>query len=525
MTAGAWRIEDPFAPSVAHFGGLHEAQAPIAWYDSVAIRMGAGAAMAGFGAPLATAEGVLRTPSTRQPRAVWTLVNGDGGLERYSLMLSRGDERSWLRVGATSGKRSGLADMGPGADHLWGFESGQRRGAHTFELRFAQRGMGEGQLGGESTVEEGGRARDGSLAWRWSDEGRRLGARYWRDTEQRTSDARVGGLYSVRDVWTNGAEWTAALERDGRGIDARAAWSEARATRVTRQVREFEAWNHTGWLALRAHAPVFGGRLEASLGGGHDRDLALRDQRWQLAPAAEWTRDGAVRVRVYGERALVPVWHSVDTGFAPGAFLQDTWIGGVEAAKGAGGRSARLAVSAGSVGGRAVLLRYPIGDVTQRVGWGMDDRRYGFALAEGSGEWGVRAFTADARGYVLARDASRAQADVDPSVGAQAGLSFAFALFTGDLRVKLRADAGWVGERWTEAGNTFFDDRRLPGYATFGAGATMRVGDATMLLRFDNLENERHPLGWLDPSKEPDLVLARTAARRMRFELSWPLLN
>ncbi len=525
VTAGAWRIDDPFAPSAVHLGGLHEAQAPIAWYDSVAIEYGSGAGWTGFGAPLATAKGILRTPSTRQPRAVWSLVDGDGGLERYSLMLSRGDERSWLRAGTTSGKRSGIADMGPGADHVWGIEAGQHRGAHTFELRFAQRGMGEGQATGAATVQEGGRARNGSFAWNWKGEGRRAGVRVWRDVEQRTSDARVGGLYSVRDVWTNGAELTGARGDDARALEARVAWSESRAVRMTRQAREFESWNHTAWLALRAHTAVFGGSGEVALGGGYDRDLALAEQRAQLAPSLAWTREGPVRVRAFGERALLPVWHSYDPSFTPGAFLQDTWLGGLELSASRAGRSARLAVSTGSVGGRALLLRYPIGDVTQRAGWAMDPRRYGFVLAEGSGEWSVRAVSVDARGYALARDESRAQANVDPSIGGAAGLNARFSLFSGDMRVRLRADAGWVGERWTEAGNAFFDDRLLPGYATYGAGATFGIGDATILLRYDGLENERHPLGWLDPAREPELVLARSAGRRMRLELSWPLLN
>ncbi|MFN8587968.1 MAG: hypothetical protein U0704_09215 [Candidatus Eisenbacteria bacterium] len=525
LAAGGWRIDDPFAPSAAHFGGLYEAQAPIAWYDSVAIVTGGDAAWTGFGAAVATARGILRTPSNRQQRAVWTLVNGDGGLERHSLLLSRGDERSWLRAGATGGKRSGLADMGPGADHLWGVEGGTRRGAHTFDLRFSQRGTGEGQLGGSQTFEEGGRARSGALGWAWSGEGQRASLRLTRDVEQRTSDARSGGVFGERDLWTNGAELALAQERGERGIEARLAWSESRAVRTAEWRRLFEAWNHTEWLALRAHAPLAGGRLELGIGGGRDRDLALREQRWQLAPSAEWTRTGSLRWRAYGERALQPVWHSLDRNFSPGAFLQDTWIGGLEASAGAPGRSAHVGVAGGRVGGRAVLGRYPISDVSQRLGWAMDEQPYGFALAEAVGEWSVRAVSADARGYVLARDESRTQANVDPALGGAAGLNARFALFTGDLKVRLRAEAAWVGERWSEGGSITFDDRLLPGYATFGAGATLGIGDATVLLRWDGLENTRHDLSWLDPARYPEEVLARTAGRRFRFEVSWPLMN
>lgn len=526
ITAGAWRIEDPFAPAAVHFGGLPEAQAPIAWYDTVRVSIGEGGAWTGFGAGVVTADAGMRPPSTKQPRAVFTLANGDGGVERNGILLSRGDERSWLRVGTSTGRRGGIADMGPGADHLWGFDAGARRGDHVFTARFAQRGLGESQRSSEAGLGESGRGANGSFAWDWRREGWAQGVKVSRAYDQRTSFVLGGGsTFSVRDSWTNSAEWTAEHARGGRTLDTRVAWSESHARRATNRVAGASDWDHTAWAAVRARQPVFGGQGEVALGGGWDGAMSRKAERWQLAPSAAWRRGERVRWRAFGERALTPIWTDLDAASGQRSFMQDVWVGGIEAGAGTHGRTWEAGVSAGSVGGRALAARYPVRDVAMRIGWLADSKRYGFALAQASGTWAWRALGGDARGYAMVRDESTEQPSVDPAYGGVVGATAAFKLFTGDLAVRLRADAAWVGERWTEALVPGFEDRALPGYATFGVGARVGVGDVTMLFRLDGLENERHPLPWLDQGASPDLVLARDSGRRFRFEMSWPLLN
>ncbi|MBI5169620.1 MAG: hypothetical protein HZA61_09045 [Candidatus Eisenbacteria bacterium] len=526
LTAGAWRLDDPFAPVASHFGGLPEAQAPIAWYDTVRVTVGEGAAWTGFGAGVVTAEAGMRPPTTLQPRAVFTLANGDGGVERNGILLSRGNERSWLRVGTVTGRRRGIADMGPGAEHLWGFDTGTRRGGHAFAVRFAQRGLGESQRSSEASLGESGRGANGSLAWEWKRGPWAQGASIARAYDLRTSFVLDGGsTFSVRDAWTNSAEYTVSRAAGERAVDGRVTWSESRARRSTIFVPAFSDRQRTVWGAVRVRSPLFGGRAEVALGGGRDGAMAESRERWQLAPAASWRRGERVRWRVYGERALTPVWTDLDAGSGQHSFMQDAWLGGLEAEGGRGGRHWGALVVAGSVGGRALAARYPVRDIAMRIGWLADPNRYGFVLAQADGAWNWRQLGADARGWALVRDESTAQPNVDPAIGGSAGTTAAFKLFSGDMAIQLRADASWVGARWSEALVPGFEDRELPGYATFGAGAQIGVGDVTMLLRLDGLENERRPLSWLDQGASPDLVLARDSGRRFRFEMTWPLLN
>ncbi len=526
LTAGAWRIEDPFAPVATHFGGLPEAQAPIAWYDTVRVAVGEGAAWTGFGAGVVTAEAGMRAPTTKQPRAVFTLANGDGGVERNGILLSRGDERSWLRAGTVTGRRRGIADMGPGGEHLWGFDTGARRGAHVFAVRFAQRGLGESQRSSEASLGESGRGANGSLTWTFRHGPWAHAATLARAYDQRSSFVLDGGsTFSVRDAWTNSAEYSAARAVGERMVDGRLAWSDSRARRSTIFRPAFADAQRSVWGAVRVRGPLFGGRAEAALGGGHDDAMAERRERWQLAPSVAWQRGERLRWRLFGERTLTPVWTDLDLASGQRAFMQDVWVGGLEAGAGREGRRWSAGVTAGSVGARALAARYPIRDVAMRIGWLADPNRYGFLVAQADGEWRWRELGADARGYALLRDESLAQPSVDPTIGGSVGATAGFRLFTGDMAIRLRADASWVGARWTEALVSGFEDRELPGYATFGAGAQIAVGDVTMLMRLDGIENERRTLSWLDQGASPDLVLARDSGRRFRFELTWPLLN
>lgn len=522
LTMGAWSVEDPFTVAAVP-PGIPEAQAPLAWYDSTRIVMGEGAAWRGFGAPVASAEGSLRPPGGSKPRAVYSMASGDGGLERNGILVSRGDERSWLHAGAVAGKRSGSGAMGPAGDHLWAVTSGARRGDHIFSGSFSQRGLGESLRNSDATFGETARGTGGRLGWEWSREGRRAGLSLERSQDIRTSFAPYfPSLYSRRDAWRNGATLTLGREIGTRSLDWKLSWSESYARRVFLSSLDWEAWDHTAWSAVRVKSPLAGGTAEAALGGGFDGAMARKSERWQLAPSFVWRREwDATRVRLFGERTLNPVWADLTVPALQAPFMQDCWVGGAEA-----GRGAMVAsVMGGRVGGRATLLRYPIRDVPLRgLSWQADPSAYGFLLAQASGDWNWRVLGADARGYLLARDASPRQPNVDPGVGGAFGISSAYRLFGGDIGGRMRLEAAWVGERHTDARDSRFEDIPLAGYATFAASASAKVGDVTLLFRLDGLEQEPHPQTWLDPAfDEP--TLARDSGRRFRFELSWPLFN
>jgi len=101
----------------------------------------------------------------------------------------------------------------------------------------------------------------------------------------------------------------------------------------------------------------------------------------------------------------------------------------------------------------------------------------------------------------------------------------AFRLFTGDLGVRLRGEGAWIGPRRTDTRQAGFPDITLPGYATLGARAELTLGDATMVLRAEGLEDAVHEQTWADLGDFPQLRLARDSGRTFRFEMIWPLFN
>lgn len=529
LVAGAFSLRDPLALSEQPWPGVAEAQAPLAWYDSAAVVVGEHAAWRGFRGALADGELALAMPTGRKPRSVWTAVNGSNSIERNGIYVARGDAGSWLRAGAVAGQRGGLGALDLAGDHLWVAESGIRRGGHTLAASFAQRGMGERQRVGFS---EGARGESGRARWSWTDGARSFGAELARGHDARRSSgvlvADVPG--SRREAQENALALEAAVRRDSVTWGVRGELRRDRAARRASSTGFARDWADDSWWLAAKHARPFGpGRLELELGGGHATSPGRAAERWQLAPGAAWRlARGAWRARAFAERVVTPVWSDL----APGtpAFVQDTWLGGLEAGAASGRRRAALLLTGGTSGNRGVLLRYPVRDVALRLdylgtGWNRDLTRYAFALgqAEAGATW--RALGAEASGWVLARDGDRVQGRVDPSVGATVALSTAFRLFTGDLGVRLRAETAWIGPRVTDASDaSLVEDVTLNGYATSSAVAEMTLGDATLVVRADGLENERHPLGWIDPAGD-GFALARGSGRTFRFEMIWPLFN
>jgi hypothetical protein len=526
LTAGAWTLRDPLAPAGAPVPGVAEAQAPLAWYDSAAVAVGEDAAWSGWGSGLVVARGYVRAPGGRKPRAMFSIVSGGDGIDRNAIFINRGDETSWMRGGAVGDKRGGVGDLDVAGDHLWTVAAGSTRGNHAFEAGFTQRGMGESQVTG---IPESGRGQSGHLGLRgW------IGQDSLTVRLTRGFDSRIGydllpsanyGSFLHRDAQENGAE----VQLWHRRIAA--LWGVRLAVRDANVMRELgvpaglsprSEWStRSAWLSARALRPFAGGVLDLQVGGGTDRSAG----RSPLVPGASWKlAQGDHSLRLFLERAYVPVWSDLAPGVAP--FRQDTWAGGFEAGGGDPRRgTGNLLVLAGRTGARATEWRYPLRGVTEVTGWTRDAAAYRFLLVQGSASRRWRALTGDATGYALARPRSASQPRVDPAVGGKAGLEGRFAVFAGDLGVRLRVEGAYVGARETDTRLAGLDDVTLPGYSSLAFSATITLGDATIVVRGDRLAGDRQSETWLNPNAFPDLVLSRDTGPQWRTELTWPLFN
>ena len=159
-----------------------------------------------------------------------------------------------------------------------------------------------------------------------------------------------------------------------------------------------------------------------------------------------------------------------------------------------------------------------------RLGYQAEARRKEFTLvtlARGlRGRWG----SLEGSGFALARDRD-GQRWIDPGVGGRVAAETGFRAFTGDLGVRFRIEGAYVGSRETDIGSSIddiFDEQVLPGYATSAASVAITLGDATMVVRADNLEDERRPQVWLDVLTGAP---ALGAGRQVRAELIWPFFN
>lgn len=524
LALGGFALVDPLAPAALPWPGVAEAQAPLAWYDSVTVVVGEDAAWRGFGAALVTGRGILAPPAGRRPRSVWTAVSGSNAIDRNAIFVSRGDERSWIRGGATSARRGGFGDLDLAGDHLWTFGAGARRGAHALEGAFVQRGAAERQRVGYGEAAKG---ETGWLGWSWHDSLRRASVRLSRGHDERESFGAGAVLeYSRRDAQSNVVELEGSQRSGATELGVRAELRDGGVVRWTGSPdRRLEWRERSVWAAARLARALGPGRLELQAGGGWHDAPGRSQERLQAAPGAAWTlARGGRSVRVFAERIVTPVWSDLAPGLE--AFVQDTWTGGAEVR--ASGTHARASAQllGGSTGNRATLLRYAVRDVGLELGVDREAERYDFALASAEAGAGWPAFGVDAAGYLLARRGDAVQPRVDPASGATLGATTAFRVFAGDLGVRLRAQGTWVGPRHSDARLPgLFDDVPLDGYATLSAVGTFTLGDAIMVLRGDGLENARRELTWVDPGNPAGFLLARDAGRTFRFELVWPLFN
>jgi len=548
LVAGAVTFRDGLMPNAARpWPGIDEVVVPRTWYDSTAVVVGEGAGWRGFGAALVDLQAIAGTPVGRRPRAALSVVNGSSAVDRNGLMISRGGDRSWARVGALDEERSGSGILGQRGQHVWFGELGRRYGAHVFSGAFSQRGVAGGTRNDASnrgdfpppfaSLQEAAHGESGHAQWTWLGENRSLTARWARSHDHRESfephpDATLA--FAEREAQDNAVtiESTAGTSERSHGLRLELHRSQVRRTEdhlleaIVGILPATSRTQQTAWLAARVVRPFAKGTLEVQLGGGHVDSPGPTNERWQLAPSATWRLGpGSRRLRLYAERVVTPVWSDLAPGLAP--FIQDVWLAGADVTLGLPSRQwLEVGGMGAEIGNRARLVNFPVRDIALRYGWTPDLVRVQDAMLTLS--TGVRRNTwaLEASGYSRVRPRGSQPAQVDPAVGARARAETGFRAFAGDLGVLFRVEAAWVGAREHEPIPGYFSPPQpLDGYATYAAGIAMRLGDATLALRATNLEDIPHPQAWTDPSSPFPGLPADGSGRQYRFEVSWPFFN
>jgi len=543
LAAGGVALRDGLLPGTAPWPGLEEIAVPRAWYDSTAVVVGADAGWRGFSAALVELRAIATPPRVRRPRAAFTLVNGSSAMDRNGLVLQRGGETSWLRGGALADDRAGAGLLERRGAHVWFAEVGLRRQRQTFSGAFSQRGLAGSTRPDARFVdldfgfrppfigfEEAARGESGEFRWRLGGDDRHLAARLARSRDHRESfEPLLEDLFAEREAQQNTVELEAVA---GQGERVHALRLELGEGRVARSV-DFLAgaparvWRQrTVWAAARDVRPFAGGTLELQLGGGWTDAPARKAERGQLAPSVVWGREAdRFRWRVHGGRFVTPLWSDLAPGQS--AFVPDAWAAGASAGF---GRRDRAWLDVGGLfaetGQRALLARQPVRDISLRLGWvaepvRVQDAQLTVAAGLRGGPFGV-----DGSFFSRVRPAGAQVARVDAAQGARGGVEVRFRAFAGDLGVRLRGEAAWVGERDTEPLVGYFTRPvPLPGYATFDASLALELGDARIVVRAENLEDVAHPQVWTDPSSPFPGTPAVGSARQFRLELSWPFFN
>jgi hypothetical protein len=486
------------------------AQSASAWFDTLHASAGEGGAWEGFDATLARAHAGAapdrQVAEGRPPRTDLALTTGAGGLRDNAVSLWRGDSLGGLRLEAASGERAALGGIAGAGRDLYAIAVGTSRGAHRADLAFVHRRAHARLVGGESQDVRG---EAGRVAYRVGGGRWRLAADVARGYDRHDSRG-VSWAEQRRLADATRAELT--VERTGTRSrwGGRAAWRESGVTADASAGGRARA--RALWGAARWQGPAGEGDLELALGAGRHDAL----DRTVLAPALAWGfRRAPWDGRVVVERLATPVWADLAPGEAP--FLQDTWAGGIElGALGARGGRARVGFLAGHTNGRAILPRLPLEGVALRAGYRADPRGYDFGLLTGEAGWRGARWAAAIEGFVLARDASVLQPQVDPARGGRVSLEAGVTLFGGDLRVRPRIEAWVVGPRESEA----TPSRSLPGYGLLGASLELTLADASLWVEGRNLGDHRTVQTWVDAATGGE---APGPGRELRATLVWRL--
>jgi hypothetical protein len=392
MAVGAWSVTEPISgPTAFAFPGIAAAREPLAWFDSLEVSAGEGAAWSGFGASLATVAPGPAAGSPQHTRAMFHFLDGDFGLDETGLGVERGDSLRFLRAAAFSANRGPRGPLGLAGRHVWGAKGHITHGAHALEAAYNQRGEAANLQSGEEQTLAG---ESGRVAWRVRHGAIRAAlsaSRGW-DAGQSFLPGRDVDAWSRRDAERNEIALEAGSTREARDAGARVSWSE---TRVRRSERPgFDRRAHALWAAVRLTQPAGDGMIDLAAGAGHHDVFG----GWDWAPSAAYRfSGGSFRGRVVLERLLAPVWTDLRTGVEP--FLQRTWVAGWELDTDASGSaSGHLGMLLGSSRDRAIVERLPLEEQWLRNGLASDPGRYDFGLFTGSAAWRGKTFGASGEG-------------------------------------------------------------------------------------------------------------------------------
>jgi hypothetical protein len=490
LAVGMWGVVEPVTgPGAFAFPGMASAREPLPWSDSLQVSAGEGAGWGGYDASLATAAPGPGSPGPQRTRAVFHFLDGDFGLDETGLSVERGDSLRMLRAGAFGARRGPRGSFGLAGRHVWGTSGRITFGEHTFEAAYGQRGSASNLQSAEEQTLTG---ESGSLAWRFRRGGLHaaLHAARGRDGGESFLPGRDTDTWSRRDAERNEIGLEAGSTRGARDLGARLEWSESKVRRS--QGPAFSRSAGALWGAVRLTQPAGDGSLDLEVGAGRHDAIGA----WDLAPSAAYRFWGApFQGRVVLERLVTPVWTDLASGVGP--FLQSTWVGGWEiGADSPGGLSGDLGMLFGTSRDRAIVERLPLEEQWLRDGLSRDPGRYDFGLFTAGGARRGRWFGTSFKGFVLAREKSAVQPAVDPPYGGRVALETRFQLFQKELGVFLKAEVDGVGPRESEAPTP----KRLAAYATLGLSGTFTLGDAVIVMRLRNLEDQARPQTWIDPA-------------------------
>ena len=546
VVSGGVTLRDGLMPAQAPWPGIDAIRAPLAWYDTTAVVVGEDAGWQGFGASLVQLKAIAPHRRQGKPRAAFTLANGSSGIDRNGLLLQRGNADGWLRGGALAESRDATALLGRSGQHVWFMDLGTTRGAHTWSANFSQRGMANTTrrvrdindlspfLPPWAGFEEAGHSQSGGVGWNFDEGTRHVRAALKRARDRRESyeSAALSDtlfLFSEREAQQNTFELEAEQGAAGHTRGVRLELTQAQVERFGdffNSPQPTDAKQRTAWLAARATQPLLGASLELQLGAGYTSAPAVHSSRLQVAPSAvmRWGEDTRT-LRLYAGRFVSPIWSDLAFGVAP--FVQDAWVGGADVSAGTRERQwIELGGLATSTSGRALLQRFPIRELSLRYGWQPEPGRVNDAMATIAA--GVRRgpFGLDGSGFARVRPIGGQTSQPDPAVGARGAVEADFRLFSGDLGIQVRLEAGWVGERDNESLPEYFvRPRPIPGYATYGGLLAITLGDARLAFRAQDLEDESHTQVWTDPSSDFPGTPAVGSGRQYRLELAWPFFN
>ena len=509
---GGWSLRGAEVPPALPWPSVDDARRALVWSDSVWVGAEADAGWRGPGATLANAVTVHLPTRKVRSRSVFRVETGESGLDRYSLMVERGDSLRWLRLETTSGHRDRFGAMGRGGDHEWDLLGAWTRGAHRLFGRIGQRGVAQ-ELDHAAVSEDAG-GQSGGAAYEWRRGARRVSLGFARGLDHREDVIDIPGLFSFsrRDAMENRFDAEAETPAAGGRVAAQGWWSRSRVVRTYDD--PFDARTTTWWGAAAYDRAAWEGRLRLAAGGGHSSALA----RDLFAPSASLAFAGsAARGRVFAERLLYPVWSDLAPGQSP--FLQHTDAFGIEAGAGSRGLRGEASVLAGVTRDRAIVFPYPIEEIWLRAGATAETRRFGFALVTAATRATTRHFELGASGFALARDQDSSEPRVEPDRGMRLYGENRFSVFQNDLLVRLRVEGAGVAARESKTGGV---EEPIPAYWTSGASLLVTLADATLTLRATNLENEKRPEPWIDPGTGR---LAVGPGRAIRFTFTWRLFD